>query len=218
MFRWSASSRPRLFLVRALLLSFIAFLLVACGGDISSTQPGANPTPQPVNGFGTAANHVHSLLVLPSHILVLATHYGLFRSQDGGTSWQEVAGGSKQQMDGLMTYSLAYSPLNPQRLYVLTQPSVIPHYRSVPSFARINTPGGIDMEYHHTHCNRGGAAWANRRFRPVDSEEQAAKQTQKREQQISLRSLDVSAVSALTPSHATSIVFPFLKLPKSVMF
>src|SRR5215471_21096612 len=131
MFRWSASSRPLLFLVRSLLLSSIAFLLVACGGDTKSTQPAANPTPERINGFGTAANHVHSMVVLPSHVLVLATHYGLFRSQDGGTSWQEVAGGSKQQMDGLMTYSLAYSPLNPQRLYVLTQPSVIPHAGTV---------------------------------------------------------------------------------------
>jgi photosystem II stability/assembly factor-like uncharacterized protein len=34
-------------------------------------------------------------------------------------------------MDGLMTYSLAYSPLNPQRLYVLTLPAVIHHAGTV---------------------------------------------------------------------------------------
>src|SRR5271157_1506323 len=117
MFRSISSFRLFSFVMRTLLLSIIAVLLVACGGDTTGTQPAANPTPERINGFGTAANHVHSLVVLPSHILVLATHYGLFRSQDGGTSWQEVAGGSNQQMDGLMTYSLAYSPLNPQRLY-----------------------------------------------------------------------------------------------------
>jgi photosystem II stability/assembly factor-like uncharacterized protein len=131
MFRSISSSRPPLFLVHSLLLSLIALLLIACGGDTTSTQPAANPTPERINGFGTAANHVHSMVTLPSHVLVLATHYGLFRSQDGGTSWQEVAGGSNQQMDGLMTYSLAYSPLNPQRLYVLTQPAVIPHAGTV---------------------------------------------------------------------------------------
>jgi len=74
---------------------------------------------------------VHSLLVLPPHVLLMATHYGLFRSQDGGTSWQEVAGGSNQPMEGLMTYSLKYSTLNPQRLFVLTQPAVIPHTGTV---------------------------------------------------------------------------------------
>ena len=131
MFRSISSSRPSLFIVRSLLLSIIALLLVACGGDTTGTQPTANPTAVQVNGFGTAANHVHSLVVLPSHVLVLATHYGLFRSQDGGTSWQEVAGGSNQQMDGLMTYSLAYSPLNPQRLFVLTQPAIISHAGTV---------------------------------------------------------------------------------------
>jgi len=34
-------------------------------------------------------------------------------------------------MDGLMTYSLAYSPLNPQRLFVLTQPAVLRHAGTV---------------------------------------------------------------------------------------
>lgn len=121
------SYRPSSFVMRSLLLSIIVLFLAACGGGTTGTQPAANPTAAPVNGFGTAANHVHSLVVLPSHVLVLATHYGLFRSRDSGTSWQEVAGGSNQQMEGLMTYSLGYSPLNPQRLYVLTQPAVISH-------------------------------------------------------------------------------------------
>jgi photosystem II stability/assembly factor-like uncharacterized protein len=34
-------------------------------------------------------------------------------------------------MDGLMNYSLGYSPLNPQRLYVLTLPAVTPHAGTV---------------------------------------------------------------------------------------
>ncbi len=116
MFRYQSSSTSHKFIVRSLLLTIIALLLVACGGDNTNSQPTANPTIVQVNGFGTAANHVHSLVVLPQHVLVLATHYGLFRSQDGGTSWQEVAGGSNQPT---------------QRLYVLTQPAVIPHVGKV---------------------------------------------------------------------------------------
>jgi photosystem II stability/assembly factor-like uncharacterized protein len=131
MFFSKYSFRSSFYIVRSILLGIIPLLLVACGGGTTGTQPTASATTVPVNGFGTAANHVHSLVVLPSHVLVLATHYGLFRSQDGGTSWQEVAGESNQQMDGLMTYSLAYSPLNPQRLYVLTQPAVISHAGTV---------------------------------------------------------------------------------------
>jgi photosystem II stability/assembly factor-like uncharacterized protein len=123
--------RPSKCIVGAWLLCIIALLLVACGGDTSGTQATASPTAVQVNGFGTAANHVHSLVVLPPNVLVMATHYGLFRSQDGGTSWKEVAGGSNQLMEGLMTYSLTHSALNPQRLYVLTQPAVIPHRGTV---------------------------------------------------------------------------------------
>jgi len=123
--------RPPKYIVGSLLLGIIALLLVACGGDTSSNQVATSPTIVQVNGFGTAENHVHSLVVLPPNVLVMATHYGLFRSQNGGTSWQEVAGGSNQLMEGLMTYSLAYSTLNPQRLYVLTQPAVLPHTGTV---------------------------------------------------------------------------------------
>jgi hypothetical protein len=119
--------RPALYFMRAMLPGLIALLLVACTSNTGGTQPGASPTTAPVNGFGIAANHVHSLLVLPNHVLILATHYGLFRSQNDGASWQEVAGGPHQLMEGLMTYALGISPLNPQRLYVLTLPAINPH-------------------------------------------------------------------------------------------
>ncbi len=106
----------------------LAFLLSACGSDnTAGPQPTTVPTEAPVNGFGIAANHVHSLLALPTHVLVLATHYGIFRSGDDGSTWQEVAAGNNQLMQGLMAYSLEVSPLDPQRLYVLTLPATIPH-------------------------------------------------------------------------------------------
>ena len=100
------------------LLGLLLLFVTACSD--TTTNP-TTPAPVRVNGFGTAANHVHSLLALPNHVLVLATHYGLFRSNDDGTTWTLVAAGPNQPMDGLMTYSLVNSPLNAQRLYVATQ-------------------------------------------------------------------------------------------------
>ena len=103
--------------------SLLGILLVACGsGDTSGTP--AVPTVTPVNGFGGANNHGHSLLALPDNVLLLASHYGLFRSGDGGGTWTRVAAGPGQPMDGLMTTSMVSSPLDRQRLYVFTQPAV----------------------------------------------------------------------------------------------
>lgn len=104
-------------------LILIAFVLAACGGN-NTNQPQGQATVVPVNGFGVASNHVHSLLAFPPRVLVMATHYGLFRSEDDGATWKEVAAGAGQPMDGLMTYSLTSSPLDSQRLYVLTQPAL----------------------------------------------------------------------------------------------
>jgi photosystem II stability/assembly factor-like uncharacterized protein len=119
------------------LLSLLLFILVlaACASGGNEGQGTASPTPVPVNGFGTAANHVHSMVVLPDahHTLVLATHYGIFRSQDLGKTWQETAGGPGQPMQGVMTYYLSYNPVNPQRLYVLTfyQTATVPQGSSL---------------------------------------------------------------------------------------
>jgi len=111
----------------ALILTAIAILLAGCIGDNNGGGQSTPGTSQaPVNGFGVSSNHVHSLLVLPSHALLLATHYGIYRSQNDGTTWQLVAGGPNQLMAGLMEYAMTVSPLNPQRLFVLARPAVIP--------------------------------------------------------------------------------------------
>jgi photosystem II stability/assembly factor-like uncharacterized protein len=117
-----SSKRKHSRYVLPVMVSLLMLVLAACGGSSATgTTTTATPAPARVNGFGTAANHPHSLLVLPNKVLLLATHYGLFRSEDNGVTWKEVAGGSGQLMDGMMTYSLTSSPLNDQRLYVLTQ-------------------------------------------------------------------------------------------------
>jgi photosystem II stability/assembly factor-like uncharacterized protein len=104
------------------ILSLLVLLLAACSNGTGST---ATTTPDvAVNGFGSAKNHGHSLLALPGNVLMLATHYGLFRSSDDGTNWHEVAAGANQPMAGLMTTSLVSSSLDPQRMYVLTLPAV----------------------------------------------------------------------------------------------
>ncbi len=106
-----------------LLFGILALLLAACDSSGSNVQS-ATPTQAPVNGFGVASNHVHSLLALPNHVLVMATHYGSFRSEDSGKTWTQVSGGPNQLMQGVMNISLVASPFNSQRLYLVTQPSV----------------------------------------------------------------------------------------------
>lgn len=107
--------------LQLLFLALLTFLLLACSTG-NSTAQNSTAVPVPVNGFGTAANHVHSLVILPdaNATMLLATHYGIFRSQNHGVTWQETAGGPGQPMQGFMTYNLSYNLIDPQRIYVLT--------------------------------------------------------------------------------------------------
>lgn len=118
---WTASltsaRRPARSRLAALLLTLAvagAMLLSACGGIGGSSTPPLTAT----------ENHLHDVLALrgaPGAVL-LATHFGLYRSSDRGHAWTQVAGGPGQQMDGLMTYKLAESPVNPRRVYCLALP------------------------------------------------------------------------------------------------
>lgn len=121
---WAKWIRVRRIPLAIVCMLLIMFLLesAACSSWNDIGLGTTSPTVQPnVNGFGTASNHPHALLAFPNHVLVLATHYGTFRSGDGGQKWEQVGGGAGQSMDGLMSYSLTASSLHQQRLYVLTQ-------------------------------------------------------------------------------------------------
>jgi photosystem II stability/assembly factor-like uncharacterized protein len=107
------------------LLGLLLLLLAGCGEATTVTQPSTTPTR--VNGFGAANNHGHSFIALPNNVLLMATHFGIFRSSNSGGSWAEVAAGPGQPMETLMTYSLVSSPIDPGRLYVLTQPTTNTH-------------------------------------------------------------------------------------------
>ena len=109
----------------------LALLLVACGNTENGATAPTYPTQIPVNGFGVAANHVHTLLSLPNHVLLLATHYGTFRSEDSGKTWRQVSGAGNQLMQGVMNFSLVASPFTTQRLYLLTQPQLSGHAAGV---------------------------------------------------------------------------------------
>src|SRR5712691_1162245 len=93
--------------------------LNACSLPGTDATPSNEQAEPQVNVFGTKLNHTHALIVLPDKALLLATHFGIFRSQDAGATWTLVAAGSNQLMDGRMTSSLSSSSINPQRIYVL---------------------------------------------------------------------------------------------------
>src|SRR5690348_91615 len=89
-----------LFILVCLLAALLVSAWVVYLSRSNPQQPTVYGGPR-VNGFGSATNHVHSLLVFPDTVLVLATHYGLFRSSNAGKTWSMVAAGPNQLMDGL---------------------------------------------------------------------------------------------------------------------
>jgi photosystem II stability/assembly factor-like uncharacterized protein len=101
------------------LFGCVVLCLSACNSLASSSQTQAL-VEQNVNGFGTAANHVHAMLVLPTQSVLLATHYGLYRSINDGKSWS----GPNATMSNMMASSLSSSPLDQQHIYVLAEHSL----------------------------------------------------------------------------------------------
>ncbi len=117
-----------------LLVGVLALLVLAA----------CSQNPQPKADFGDQKNHIHAMLALPGKPgqVLLATHYGLFRTTDGGATWKKVLGGSGQLAQGLMDQYLTVSPLNPDRVYVeaITFPD-LPKSSGVPGIYT-STDGG----------------------------------------------------------------------------
>jgi photosystem II stability/assembly factor-like uncharacterized protein len=124
---WKLFQSKRVSILHLTLLSLLLLVLAACGNDSSAGDIQPTAVPERVNGFGEAKNHGHSFIALPDNALLMATHYGIFRSGNDGSTWSEVAAGPGQIMESLMAYSLVSSPVDPQRLYVLTQPTTNTH-------------------------------------------------------------------------------------------
>ena len=131
-----------------LLLLTLALALAGC----------ATRSDAPSTSNGGSLNHLHDVLPLRgvANTVLVATHFGMYRSSDRGQSWHEVAGGPGQTMDSLMIYKLAQSPADPQRIYALaaqrtaTPPPAVPGvytsadagqtWRLSSTFASLSTP------------------------------------------------------------------------------
>jgi photosystem II stability/assembly factor-like uncharacterized protein len=121
-------------------LGLVVLLLSACSAPASINQS-TTPVEQNVNGFGTAVNHVHALLALPSQVLVLATHSGLYRSTNDGKSWS----GPNATTSNMMVSSLSSSPLNQQHLYVLAEHSLSTQSGGVGLYTSVD--GGVSWKF-----------------------------------------------------------------------
>ena len=71
-------------------IGLASLLTCACGG--TSSSPAATSSPHAAaTTAGAVANHVHgAVLGANANEILIATHYGLRRSEDGGHTWQAV--------------------------------------------------------------------------------------------------------------------------------
>lgn len=122
------------------LLGCMLLCLSACSSYAAVSQS-QTPVVQNVNGFGTAANHVHAMLALPGQNLLLATHYGLYRSDNDGKSWI----GPNATMSNMMSSSLSSSPINRQRVYVLVEHSLTTQSGGIGLYTSVD--GGVTWKY-----------------------------------------------------------------------
>lgn len=126
---------------RCLALGFIALLALA--GCTQNTAPnggkGAN--------FGDQKNHIHTMVALAGHpgTLLVGTHYGMFRTTNGGQTWKKVLGDPGQLAEHLMDQYLTASPVNAERVY----------FEAI-SFPDLPKPTGTAGVYTSTD---GGVTW-----------------------------------------------------------
>lgn len=96
----------------------VALLLVALTAVAVSPSP-VRAQGHPPKGSGSLLEHVHALAVdAGGRGLWLGAHTGLFRSEDGGRSWQQVALATTPGHLDVM--AIATDPKDPRLLYVGT--------------------------------------------------------------------------------------------------
>jgi len=108
----SLSTHARVAHCWALLAVLAALVLAACNQDTPPPNRGAD--------FGDQKNHIHTMITVPGKpgLILLGTHYGLYRTTDGGQHWKKVLGDPGELAENLMTQYLTVSPVNPQRIWV----------------------------------------------------------------------------------------------------
>lgn len=98
--------------------SLLAVLLLAGCGSSSASGGTPTATTSAAGAYSpTGQNHVHSIAILPSNprVLYLGGHYHLYKSTDGGRTWQPLL---KQMM-----ISMALDPVKPSIMYGVTNTS-----------------------------------------------------------------------------------------------
>ena len=137
----ASRGRPAQLVARCLALGVIVLVALA----------GCNQNPQPTGGkganFGDQKNHIHAMVTLPGHpgTLLVGTHYGMFRTTDGGQTWKKVLGDPGQLAEHLMDQYLTVSPVNAERVY----------FEAI-SFPDLPKPAGTAGVYSSTD---GGVTW-----------------------------------------------------------
>jgi photosystem II stability/assembly factor-like uncharacterized protein len=106
---------------RFIRISIVALLLLAVVASWQLLNSRANSTDPAAAGRPLSNSHMH-LHVLAwggqSNVLYLGTHFGLFKSTDGGRSWPQPRG----VLNTMMITSIAVSPSNPNVLAVIAIP------------------------------------------------------------------------------------------------
>lgn len=95
---------------------------------------------------GGGFEHVHSLAMdAEGRSIFLGAHTGLFKSEDGGRSWQKVTLAAKQSHLDVMTVTL--DPKNPGTIYVGThEAGILKSTDSGTTWKQVNTGlGGLDV-------------------------------------------------------------------------
>lgn len=93
-------------------LTLLLFAVAGCGSP-SPTNSGAPATGTENLGATTpgGVNHVHSIAIVPKNprVLYVGTHYHLYKSSNGGSSWKALSSD--------MVLSMALDPAHPSTIY-----------------------------------------------------------------------------------------------------